>query len=49
MAEINIYQRFFEAELEHNGVKRRGASVWLVSNSDAGHIKYTAAVAFNRL
>ncbi|MCR5568074.1 MAG: hypothetical protein K6G31_02240 [Paludibacteraceae bacterium] len=46
MAEINIYQRFFEAELEHNGVKRRGASVWLISNSDAGHIKYTAAIAF---
>lgn len=44
--EINVYQRFFEAELEYNGVKRRAASVLLISDSEAGNIKYTAAVAF---
>ncbi|MEE1260975.1 MAG: hypothetical protein U0K66_12455 [Paludibacteraceae bacterium] len=44
--EINVYQRYFEAELEYNGVKRRAASVLLISDSEAGNIKYTAAVAF---
>ena len=46
MAEINIYQRYFEAELEYNGVRRRAASVWLISDSEAGNIKYSAAVSF---
>ena len=46
MAEINVYQRYFEADLEFNGVKRRAASVLLVSDSEAGRIKYTVAVAF---
>ena len=44
--EINVYQRYFEAELEYDGVKRRAASVLLISDSEAGNIKYTAAVAF---
>ena len=44
--EINVFQRFFEAELEYNGMKRRAASVLLISDSEAGNIKYTAAVAF---
>ena len=44
--EINVYQRYFEAELEYNGMKRRAASVLLISDSEAGNIKYTAAVAF---
>ncbi|MCQ2190115.1 MAG: hypothetical protein MJY63_00545 [Paludibacteraceae bacterium] len=43
---INIYQRYFEADLEYKGSKRRGASVTLMSDSEAGHIKYTAAVTF---
>lgn len=44
--EINVYQRFFEAALEYNGMKRRAASVLLISESEAGNIKYTVAVAF---
>ncbi|MBO4806895.1 MAG: hypothetical protein J5554_12740 [Paludibacteraceae bacterium] len=46
MAEINVYQRFFEAEFEYNDVKRRAASVWLISNSEAGQIKYEVALSF---
>lgn len=46
MAEINVYQRYFEAEFEYNGVKRKGAAVWLISDSEAGNIKYSAAVSF---
>ena len=44
--EINVYQRYFEADLEYNGMKRRAASVLLISYSEAGNIKYAAAVAF---
>ena len=44
--EINVYQRFFEAELDYNCVKRRAASVLLISDSEAGNIKYNASVAF---
>lgn len=46
MAEINVYQRYFEADLKYNGVQRRAAAVWLISDSDAGNIKYSAAVSF---
>ncbi len=43
---VNVYQRYFEANLEFKGSKRRGASVMLISESEAGNIKYTAAVTF---
>ncbi|MCQ2969510.1 MAG: hypothetical protein MJ191_05260, partial [Clostridium sp.] len=43
---INVYQRYFEANLEFKGSKRHGASVMLISESEAGNIKYTAAVTF---
>lgn len=43
---INVYQRYYEANLEINGSVRRGASVMLISDSEAGKIKYTAAVTF---
>ena len=46
MAEVNIYQRYYEAAFECNGTQRCGASVLLISDSESGHIKYTAAVAF---
>ena len=43
---INVYQRYYEANFEINGSVRRGASVMLISDSEAGKIKYTAAVTF---
>jgi len=46
MATVNIYQRYFEAEMLFNGVQRKGASVLLISDSENGEIKYTAAVSF---
>ena len=42
----NIYQQYFSAEAEFNGVPRHGALVMLIADSDAGNIKYEAAVSF---
>lgn len=43
---INVYERYYAAEAEYNGVPRHGALVMLVADSDAGNIKYEAAVTF---
>ena len=43
---INVYERYYVAEAEFNGVPRHGALVMLVADSDAGNIKYEAAVTF---
>ena len=46
MATINVSEQYFEAELNANGVDRRAALVMLVSDSEAGQIRYEAAVTF---
>jgi len=46
MATINVYEQYFEAECTFNEVTRKAASVMLISDSDAGHIKYELAVNF---
>ncbi len=46
MATINVYEQYFEAEGSFNGVERKGVLVMLTSDSEAGQIKYTAAVSF---
>lgn len=43
---INVYERYYTAEAEFNGVPRHGALVMLVADSDAGHIRYEVAVTF---
>ncbi|MBQ4507183.1 MAG: hypothetical protein II971_08070 [Firmicutes bacterium] len=43
---INVYDQYFEAELEYGGVPRKAAIVMLISDSGAGHITYKAAVSF---
>ena len=43
---INVYERYYAAEAEFNGVPRHGALVMLVAESDASNIKYEAAVTF---
>ena len=43
---VNVYERYYTAEAEFNGVPRHGALVMLVADSDAGNIKYEAAVTF---
>ena len=46
MSPVNIYEQYFSAEAEFNGVPRHAALVMLVADSDAGRIKYEAAVTF---
>ena len=43
---INVYEQYFSAEAEYNGVPRHGALVMLISDSEAGNIRYEAAVSF---
>ena len=43
---INVYERYYSAEAEFNSVPRHGALVMLIADSDAGNIKYEAAVSF---
>ena len=46
MATINVYEQYFAAEAEYNGVPRHAALVMLVADSEAGQIRYEAAVTF---
>lgn len=43
---INVYERYYAAEAEFNGVPRHAAMVMLVADSEAGNIRYEAAVTF---
>ena len=43
---INVYEQYFEAEATFQGVERKGALVFLISDSENGEITYTAAVTF---
>ena len=42
----NVYEQYFEAEHTASGVDRHAALVMLIADSEAGSIKYEAAVAF---
>ena len=46
MATINVYEQYFAAEMDFNGVSRHAALVMLIADSDAGQIRYEAAVTF---
>ena len=46
MKVVNVYEQYFQAELDWNEVPRKAAQVMLVATSDAGQIKYEAAVTF---
>ena len=46
MATINVYEQYFEAEMKYSGVERRGALVMLIADSEAGNLRYEAAVSF---
>ncbi len=46
MAEINVYEQYFEAEMKYGGRERHGALVMLIAASDAGNLRYEAAVSF---
>ena len=46
MATINVYQQYFAARCVFNDVERHAASVLLISDSEAGSIRYEATVSF---
>ena len=46
MATLNVYEQYFSAEAEFNGVPRNGALVMLIATSEEGNIRYEAAVTF---
>ena len=46
MKEVNVYEQYFSAHLVFNEVERYGAKVMLIAVSDAGTIRYEAAVSF---
>lgn len=46
MATINVFEQYFEAEACFGGVERKAAAVLLISDSDAGRIRYEVAVNF---
>ena len=41
MAEINVYEQYFEAECTYNDAERKGALVMLISISEAGTIRFS--------
>ena len=41
---INVYERYYKADAVFSNVQRNGALVMLISDSEAGHITYKAAV-----
>lgn len=43
---INVYEQYFEADLVAGGVQRRAALIMLIADSEAGHIRYAAALTF---
>ena len=43
---VNVFERYYAAEDEFNGVPRHGALVMLIADSDSGNIRYEAAVTF---
>lgn len=43
---VNVFERYYAAEADFNGVPRHGALVMLIATSEEGNIRYEAAVTF---
>ena len=43
---LNVYEQYFAADMVANGVPRHAALVMLIADSEAGNIRYVAAVTF---
>ena len=43
---LNVYEQYFAADMVANGVPRHAALVMLIADSEAGQIRYEAAVTF---
>ena len=46
MAVVNVFEQYYAAGGTFGGTERRGALVMLISDSEAGRIRYEAAVSF---
>jgi hypothetical protein len=46
MATVNVFEQYFSADAEFNGVPRHGSKVMLIATSEEGSIRYEAAVTF---
>ena len=46
MKSIDVYEQYFEADYEFNGVKRKGCAVKLTATSEEGMITYTNSISF---
>ena len=46
MATVNVFEQYFSADAEFNGVPRHGAKVKLIATSEEGTIRYESAVTF---
>lgn len=46
MSPVNVYERYYAAEAEFNGIPRHGAMVMLIATSEEGNIRYEVAVTF---
>ena len=46
MATINVYEQYFNASGNFNGVDRHAVNVMLISDSNDGQIRYEVAVSF---
>ena len=46
MKVVDVYRQYFAARCIYSGVGRRAAAVTLTAESDAGTIRYVAAVSF---
>ena len=46
MAELNVFEQYFEAEMTANGRARHAVLVMLIADSEAGNIRYEAAASF---
>ena len=46
MATVNVWEQYFRADHTANEVHRAGALAMLISDSEAGNIRYEAAVTF---
>ena len=40
---VNVFERYYAAEADFNGVPRHGALVMLIATSEEGNIRYEAA------
>ena len=46
MAVVNVFEQYFKASHTANGMPRHAALVCLIADSEAGRIRYDAAVSF---